>query len=62
MAPTQQQAKQAKLKQLSGGKSPKARIQRYLNKTQPLLKENTKSVLLLKGIKCSNQMNTVYTL
>lgn len=59
MAPTQQQAKQAKLKQLSGGKSRKARVERYLKKTQPLLVENPKSVLLLKGIKCSNQMNTV---
>jgi ribosome production factor 2 len=59
MAPTQQQAKQAKLKQLSGGKAPKARVTRYLNKTQSLLKENTKAVLLLKGIKCSNDMNIV---
>lgn len=59
MAPTQQQAKQAKLKQLSGGKAPKARVTRYLSKTQSLLKENTKAVLLLKGIKCSNDMNIV---
>lgn len=60
MAPTQQQAKQAKLKQLSGGKSPKARVQRYLNKkTQSLLVENSRSVLLLKGIKCSNDLNIV---
>jgi ribosome production factor 2 len=59
MAPTQQQSKQTKLKQLSGAKSPKARIQRYLKTTQPLLKENTRSILLLKGIKCSNDMNAV---
>lgn len=59
MAPTQQQAKQTKLKQLSGAKSPKARIQRYLKSTEPQLVEGTKSVLLLKGIKCSNDMNTV---
>mmetsp|Transcript_22119 Transcript_22119/g.33106 ORF Transcript_22119/g.33106 Transcript_22119/m.33106 type:complete len:356 (-) Transcript_22119:1332-2399(-) len=59
MAPTQQQAKQAKLKQLSGGKAPKARVVRYLKKTEPLLVENTRSVLLLKGIKCSNDMNVV---
>lgn len=59
MAPTQQQAKQAKLKQLSGAKAPKARVQRYLKSTQALLVENTKSSLLLKGIKCSNDMSMV---
>lgn len=59
MAPTQQQAKQAKLKQLSGGKAPKARVSRYLQKTESQLVEGAKSSLLLKGIKCSMSMSTV---
>ena len=56
MAPTQEQAKAAKAKILAGGKAPKARVQRYLKKIDPQLREGAKSVLLLKGIKCSNAM------
>ncbi len=60
MAPTEQQRKQAKLKQLSGGKAPKARVSRYLKKhVESQLVEGAKSALLLKGIRCSNNMNVV---
>eukprot|EP00557_Chaetoceros_sp_GSL56_P008763 CAMPEP_0176497944 /NCGR_PEP_ID=MMETSP0200_2-20121128/12023_1 /TAXON_ID=947934 /ORGANISM="Chaetoceros sp., Strain GSL56" /LENGTH=354 /DNA_ID=CAMNT_0017896049 /DNA_START=8 /DNA_END=1072 /DNA_ORIENTATION=+ len=60
MAPTEQQRKQAKLKQISGGKAPKARVSRYLKKhVEAQLVEGAKSALLLKGIKCSDSMNTV---
>lgn len=60
MAPTAQQARQAKLKQLSGGKAPKARVSRYLKKhAESQLVEGAKSALLLKGIKCSHAMSTV---
>lgn len=60
MAPTEQQRKQAKLKQLSGGKAPKARVARYLKKhVEAQLVEGAKSALLLKGIRCSDSMSTV---
>jgi ribosome production factor 2 len=60
MAPTEQQAKQAKLKLLSGGKGPKARVTRYLKKNfEPQLVEGAKSALLLKGIRCSDSMSKV---
>lgn len=60
MAPTEQQAKQAKLKLLSGGKSPKARVTRYLKKNfESQLVEGAKPSLLLKGIRCSDSMSTV---
>jgi len=59
MAPTQQQAKEAKAKLLKGGKSPKARITRYLKKHEPQLEEGPKSTLLLKGIRCSQSMSTL---
>eukprot|EP00555_Chaetoceros_dichaeta_P006171 CAMPEP_0198253994 /NCGR_PEP_ID=MMETSP1447-20131203/4369_1 /TAXON_ID=420782 /ORGANISM="Chaetoceros dichaeta, Strain CCMP1751" /LENGTH=355 /DNA_ID=CAMNT_0043939893 /DNA_START=98 /DNA_END=1165 /DNA_ORIENTATION=+ len=60
MAPTQQQTKQAKAKLLSGGKPPKARVTRYLKRhSEPLLEENAKSALLLRGIRCNDAMNTV---
>jgi ribosome production factor 2 len=59
MAPTQQQAKSAKTKQLAGSKAPKARVQRYLKSTEPQLREGGKSTLLLKGIRCSSGMGQV---
>ena len=58
MAPTQQQAKEAKAKLLSGGKAPKARVTRYLKKNvESQLEEGAKSAILLKGICCSNSMS-----
>jgi ribosome production factor 2 len=57
MGPTQQQAKEAKAKLLKGGKSPKARVSRYLKKHEPQLEEGPKSALLLKGIRCSQSMS-----
>jgi len=59
MAPTQQQSKAAKAKVLSGGKTPKARISRYLKGTESQLVEGGKSALMLKGIRCSDAMSTV---
>jgi len=59
MAPTNQQTKAAKAKILSGGKAPKARVQRYLKKTDSQIKEGAKSTLLLKGSKCSQAMGVV---
>jgi len=59
MAPTEQQAKQAKAQQLAGKKATKARVQRYLKSTGSQLKEGAKSTLLLKGIKASQHMMDV---
>jgi len=60
MAPTEQQAKQAKALQLAGKKATKARVQRYLKSTSSQLKETgAKSTLLLKGIKASQHMMNV---
>ena len=59
MAPTNQQAKAAKAKVLSGGKAPKARVQRYLKSTDSQIKEGAKSTLLLKGTRCSQAMSHV---
>eukprot|EP01083_Nonionella_stella_P290207 987576_1 len=59
MAPTERQRKEARLKQLAGGKGPSARVSRYLKKQEAQLVEGAKSALLLKGIKCSNAMNNV---
>lgn len=60
MAPTEKQIKQAKLRQISGGKATKARVARYLKKhVEAQLVESAKSALLLKGIRCSDSMNTV---
>ena len=60
MAPTEEQRKRARLKQLSGGKAPKARVSRYLKKhVESQLVEGAKSALLLKGIRCSDNMSTV---
>lgn len=59
MAPTSQQAKDAKAKLLSGGKVPKARVHRYLKSTEAKIVEGAKTTLLLKGIKCSQAMATV---
>eukprot|EP01082_Thalassiosira_pseudonana_P003109 g3307.t1 g3307 contig12:1806797-1807948(+) len=59
MAPTPHQSKTAKAKLIAGGKQPKARIARYLKTTEPQLVEGAKNALLLKGIKCSENMSTV---
>jgi len=60
MAPTEQQRKQSRLKQLSGGKAPKARVSRYLKKhVDAQLVEGAKSALLLKGIRCNDDMSHV---
>lgn len=59
MAPTPHQAKTAKAKLISGGKQPKARIQRYLKTTESQLVEGAKRSLLLRGIRCSDAMSTV---
>lgn len=59
MAPTSQQAKSSKAKLLSGGKAPKARVHRYLKSTEAKIVEGSKATLLLKGIKCSQQMAQV---
>jgi ribosome production factor 2 len=62
MAPTKQQSQQAKAAVLAGKKkAPKARIQRYLQSTESQLRENGKSVLLLKGRRASGAMHTVLT-
>jgi len=57
MAPTSEQAKAAKAKVLAGGKAPKAKVARYLKTTESQLNETQKSTLLLKGIKCSQEMS-----
>lgn len=72
MAPTQQQAKVRKAQQLAiahagkshkkrrTGPSTKARVQRYLQSTEPQLYERqAKGLLLLKGIRCSNGITNV---
>jgi ribosome production factor 2 len=59
MGPTQQQAKQAKAKAFSTGKQPKARVSRYLKSLDPQLVEGPKSLLLLKGLRCSDHMSKV---
>jgi len=59
MAPTQAQNKAARAKVLAGGKPAKARTQRYLKSIAPQLRENSKSTLLLKGIKCSQAMGNL---
>lgn len=59
MAPTNQQAKAARAKLLSGGKQPKARVQRYLKSTESKLVEGARASLLLKGIRCSQSMGVV---
>jgi len=60
MAPTQQQSRQSRAKLLAGGKAPKARVSRYLKKhAEAQLVEGAKSALLLKGIRCSNNMSSV---
>lgn len=57
MAPTQQQLKALKEKHLTTGKQPKARVARFLKKCEPQLVEGPKTILLLKGIRCSDKMN-----
>lgn len=59
MAPTQRQLKDIKAKQISGAKAPKASVARYLKTLESKLVEEAKSVLLLKGIRCSDAMATV---
>lgn len=59
MAPTSQQAKSARAKQLAGGKPPKARVHRYLKSTESKIVEGAKSTLLLKGIRCSQAMGII---
>jgi ribosome production factor 2 len=60
MAPTEQQRKQSRLRQLAGGKAPKARVSRYLKKhVDAQIVEGAKSSLLLKGIRCSDNMHTL---
>jgi ribosome production factor 2 len=59
MAPTNQQAKAARVKLLAGGKQPKARVARYLKSREPKLAEGPRLSLLLKGIRCSNNMGVV---
>ena len=60
MAPTEQQARQAKALQLAGKKSTKARVQRYLQSTGPQLRERgAKKTLLLHGQRSSQTMHHV---
>ena len=59
MAPTEQQRKTSRARELAGGKVAKARVQRYLKSTQAQLKEDGKSTLLFKGIRCNNAMAQV---
>ena len=59
MAPTNQQAKASRAKQLTGGKVPKAKVQRYLKSTQTKLVESARTTLLLKGTRCSQSMGTL---
>lgn len=58
MAPTPQQMQNKRIQRLSG-KQPKARVQRYLKSQEPKLVEDARTVLLLKGIRCSDAMSTV---
>lgn len=57
MAPTEHQAKTARLLQIAGKKAPKARVLRYLKKTGPQLSESRKNTLLLKGIKANSALH-----
>ena len=59
MAPTQQQLRAIKAKQVAGGKAPKPHVARYLKNLESKLVEEAKAVLLLKGIRCSDAMSTV---
>ena len=59
MAPTNQQAKAARVKLLAGGKQPKARVARYLKSRESKLSEGPRVALLLKGIRCSQSMGAV---
>lgn len=60
MAPTGQQAHASKTKQLTTGKQPKARVQRYLKSTESqLVEKSARNALLMKGIKCSDAMTTI---
>jgi ribosome production factor 2 len=59
MAPTNQQAKAARVKLLAGGKQPKARVARYLKSREPKLAEGPRLSLLLKGVRCSNNIGSV---
>jgi ribosome production factor 2 len=59
MAPTNQQAKAARVKLLAGGKQPKARVARYLKSRESKLSEGPRVSLLLKGIRCSQSMGVV---
>mmetsp|Transcript_2089 Transcript_2089/g.4217 ORF Transcript_2089/g.4217 Transcript_2089/m.4217 type:complete len:352 (+) Transcript_2089:432-1487(+) len=57
MAPTPDQSKRLKAKNLVGKKQPNARVQRYLKSTESQLVERRKATLLLKGVACSNHMS-----
>ena len=59
MAPTSQQTKSSRVKSIATGKQPKARVARYLKTTESQLVEGARSVLLMKGIRCSDAMATV---
>lgn len=60
MAPTPAQAQAKKVASTNKSKKqPKARVQRYLKSTASQLREPVKSVLLLKGIHCSQEMGAV---
>lgn len=59
MAPTPRQTQMSKAKALSTGKQPKARVVRYLKRQDSQVQEGARNVLLLKGIRCSDQMSTV---
>lgn len=59
MAPTNQQHKASRAKQLAGGKTPNARVARYLKSTESKLVEGPRVSLLLKGIRCSQAMGVV---
>ena len=59
MAPTEQQRKARRARELAGGKVPKARVQRYLKATSAQLVETGKSTLLLKGMRVNAAMQQV---
>jgi ribosome production factor 2 len=64
MAPTPAQAQANKVASIAANKKskkkqPNARVQRYLKSTSSQLRESHKSVLLLKGIHCSQEMGAV---
>ena len=61
MAPTQQQARQAKAMQVAGKKkAPKARVQRYLQSTAPqLVERGANKTLLLHGMRSSQTLRNV---